>query len=316
MNNWTNLRIKTINFWKRNRKKILIVAIIWLIVIIINYVIKNMPEKLPEPSTTYTPHVSVMDSKEVPQKYQEPIQNLVETYFNYCNNKEYEKAYNLITKDCRDKMYPTLEQFKGYIDEVFEGKKKIYNIQSYSIVGNKYIYEIRILDDILANGTTDGYYYYQEKIILTEENGEMKLSIGQYINDENPEIIVEDEYMEIKISNKSIEYDTETYTIQFRNKTDKCIVILDNKQNNEVVLNLGSKTRQPINYTSSKIVLYPNTTTTRDVVFSKYYDDGTTAQKITFGAIRVFNSYNEQVGTTQEDLDNAVKLYGLEVNFK
>lgn len=313
MGYWTNLRIRAMNFWKRNRKKILIAIIIWLVIIIINYIIKNMPEKISAPSTTYTPHVTVLNSEEVPEKYQEPIQNLVDTYFNYCNNKEYEKAYNLITEDCRKKMYPTLEQFTGYVNEVFEGKQKIYNIQSYSIVDNKYIYNIRILDDILANGTTDGYYYYEEKLILIEENGEMKLSIGEYIGEENPEVSIEDDYMEIKIVNKTVEYDTETYTIQFRNKTDKCIVILDNKQNNEVVLDLGGKSRQPINFAGSRIVLYPNTTTTKEIVFSKYYDDGSTAQKIKFGAIRVLTNYNDQVGTTQEDLDNAVKLYGLEV---
>lgn len=313
MGYWTNLRIRAMDFWKRNRKKILIAIIIWLVIIIINYIIKNMPEKISAPSTTYTPHVTVLNSEEVPEKYQEPIQNLVDTYFNYCNNKEYEKAYNLITEDCRKKMYPTLEQFTGYVNEVFEGKQKIYNIQSYSIVDNKYIYNIRILDDILANGTTDGYYYYEEKLILIEENGEMKLSIGEYIGEENPEVSIEDDYMEIKIVNKTVEYDTETYTIQFRNKTDKCIVILDNKQNNEVVLDLGGKSRQPINFAGSRIVLYPNTMTTKEIVFSKYYDDGSTAQKIKFGAIRVLTNYNDQVGTTQEDLDNAVKLYGLEV---
>ncbi len=314
MNTRTNLRLKLIDFWKRNRKRILIIIIIWLVIIIINYILQNLPKPIEVPSTTYTPHVSVLQEKEVPEKYREPITNLIDTYFNYCNNKEYEKAYNLITEDCRKKLYPTLDQFTAYIDHIFEGKKKIYNIQSYSIVDNKYVYTMRILDDILANGTTDGYYYYEEKYILTEENGEMKLAIGNYIGDEQIDISVEDDNLEIKVLEKNIEYDKETYTVRFRNKTDKTIVILDNHQNNEVVLDLGNQTRKLANHANSKIVLQPNTTSTETFVFNKYYDNGLTSQKLIFGAIRILESYDAKVGTTQEVLDNAIKLYALEVD--
>lgn len=120
MDYFTDFRIKVMNFCKRNKKKIFIIIIIWLIIFIINQILKNRPKQLPAPSTTYTPHVSVLDDeKEVPEKYQKPIENTIDTYFNYCNNGEYEKAYNMITKECREKNYPTLEQFTGYINEVF-----------------------------------------------------------------------------------------------------------------------------------------------------------------------------------------------------
>jgi len=317
MRYWTSLRLKIIDFCKRNKKKIFVVLIIWLIIFIINYILKNMPEKLPEPSTTYTPHVSVMDDeKEVPEEYQEPIENLIDTYFNYCNNQEYEKAYNLITSQCKEKYYPTLEQFKGYIDEVFEGKKKIYNIQSYSIVDNKYFYNIRILDDILANGTTDGYYYYEEKFVLIEENGEMKLSIAEYVGDEKTNIFVEDDNMIIEITNKSMDYETETYTIKVTNKTDNYIVISDNKQENEIILDLGDRTRNPINMPVAFFFIEPNSSKTQEVQFTKFYDDGLEAEKIILGAIRILKDYNWKEGTTQENLDNAIKLYGLQITLK
>ena len=315
MEYWTDFRVRTIQFCKRNRKKIFIILIIWLIIIIINYILKNQPQKLPEPSITYTPHVSVMDkNKEVPEKYQEPIENLIDTYFNYCNNKEYEKAYNLITQECKNKNYPTLEQFKGYVDEVFEGKEKIYNIQSYSIVDNKYIYNVRILDNILKNGTTDGYYYYEEKFILIEENGTMKLSIAEYIGDENPNIKVEDNNMIVEILNKSVDYETETYKIKVTNKTDKYIVISDNKQNNEIRLDLGQSLRTPTNMALAFFYVAPNGSTTQEITFNKYYDDNLVAKKIIFGAIRIFNNYDWKVGTTQENIDNAVSLYGIEID--
>ena len=313
-----DFRLKINKLAKKRKKEIIIVfLIIWLIIFIWNMIEKSKLNQLPAPSTTYTPHVSVLDSEqEVPEKYQKPIEDLVEKYFNYCNNGEYEKAYNLITEDCRKSVYPTLDQFKAYIDFVFEGKKKIYNIQSYSIVDNKYIYNLRILDDILANGTTDGYYYYEEKIILTEENGEMKLAIAEYISNKKTNIKAEDDNMIVEITNIKIDYETETYTVKITNKTDKYIVISDNTIDNEIVLDLGEQTRKPSNMQTASFYVMPNGTTTETLVFNKFYDNGLTSQKLVLGSIRVLNEYNRQEKTTQSDLDSAVQLYGLEVNLK
>ena len=317
MGYWADFRVRISNFCKRNKRKIFVFLIIWFIVIIINYILKNQPEKLPEPSTTYTPHISVVDNeKEVPEKYQGPIENIIDTYFNYCNNKEYDKAYNLITYECKEKYYPTLEQFTGYINEIFQGKKKIYNIQNYSIVDNKYIYNIRILDDILANGTTDGYYYYEEKFVLTQENGKMKLSIAEYVGDEKTNITIEDDNMIVEILNKSIDYETETYTIKITNKTDKYIVISDNKQNNEILLDLGNQTRVPINMQLAYFYVNPNSTKTQDVQFTKFYDESAKDVKLILGSIRIFKDYDWKQGTTQENLNNAIKLYGLEIGLE
>lgn len=319
MNNYlSRLLTKYIKFWRENKHKIMVVVIIVLIIFIINKILKNYNENvIPEPSTTYTPHVSVLDEEEiVPEQYREQIVNLVDEYFNYCNNGEYENAYNLITQECRNAYYPTLDEFKGYVDEVFEGKKKIYNIQSYSIVDNTYVYSIRILDDILATGTTDGYYYYEEKLILKEENGEMRLSIGEFISQEQPNIIIEDDYMKVKIVRKTIDYETETYNIEIENKTDKYIVICDNSQGNEIILSLEDRDKKPANLEYSEIIVKPNSGIKKDLIFNKFYDDGLTSQKLVFGAVRVLNEYDASLKTTEQNLNDAVKLYSLEIPLK
>lgn len=313
MKNSSRFQIKVINFWKKNKNKIIVGIIIWLIIILINTIIKNKQQQLPAPSTTYTPHISVMNENEqVPEKYQEKIVNLVDTYFNYCNNGEYEKAYNLITEDCKKNNYPTLEDFKGYLNIVFQGKKKIYNIQSYSIVDNIYIYSIRILDDILATGTTDGYYYYEEKIVLIEENGEMKLSIAEFIKEEEPNIIVEDDNMIIKVLKKVVDYETEEYTVQITNKTDNYIVISDSKANNEVKLGVGGEERNTQDELN-KFIIEPNSSKIQSFKFTKFFDDGYVSNKLVLGAIRILKEYDENVGTTEEVLNSAVKLYSLEI---
>ncbi len=315
MNYWTSLRLKARDFFKRNKRKILIFLIIWLIVIIIEYYLRNHQVKvLDTPSTTYYPFVSTMDEeKKVPEQYQEPIQNLIDQYFNYCNNGEYENAYNLITEDCRKKNYPTIDDFTNYVNTVFEGKKKIYNIQSYSIVDNKYIFNVRILDDILANGTTDGYYYYEEKFVLIEENGEIKLSIAEYIEDEKQEISVEDDNLKVEVLNKSMDYETETYTLEITNKTDKYIVISDNTQTKEISLYVNGYERYPTNMQVAFFMLPPNSKRTQELKFTKYYDENANDEKIVFNNVRILKEYDWAVGTTQENLDNAVDIYSVEI---
>lgn len=313
MNHFTNMQLKIIDFWKRNKTKILIGLIILIIIIVINTILKNMPKKIPEPSYTYKPHVTVLDDKEVPKKVQQPIESLVDKYFNYCNNGQYEEAYNLISDECKNALYPNLDSFKAYIDYVFNGKKKLYSLQSYSVVDNTYIYQMRIYDDFMANGTSDGYYYYEEKIILKEINGEMKLSIGEFISKDNPNISVEDEYMRIEIVDRQVDYETETYRVKVTNKTDdKYIILADGTQNNEVKLSFGTRKDSPEQAVTSLIV-NPGGFRFEDIVFPKFYDNGNTSQGLYFGAVRILKEYDYQVGTTQENLDNAVKLYALEV---
>ena len=194
-------------------------------------------------------------------------------------------------------------------------KKKIYNIQSYSIVDNKYIYQIRILDDILANGTNNGYYYYEEKFVITEDNGELKLSIAEYVEDEQPNILAEDNNMKVEITNVSKDYSTETYTIKVTNKTDKYIVISDNTYANEILLDLGEDTRRPNNTNIVYFYVLPNSITTQEFTFSKYYDSSLKAKKILFTNVRILKDYNWQTRTTQENIDNAVELYAFQINF-
>ena len=315
----TNIRVKAIRYFKGNKKRVIFVAIIvWLIVIIINQILKHQPEKIDDPFTTYYSHVTVMNNDvEVPKKYQQPIENKIQTYLDYCNDKKYEEAYNMITSECKRVNYPTLDEFKGYVNAIFGDEKKIANIQSYSVVGNNYIYNVRILDDILATGTTGGYSYYEEKFTLMPDGNDMKLSIANFIGEESLNIGIEDEYMNIKITSKSIDYDQEIYTVEVTNKTNHYLVLSDNYQVDEILMDYGANTRRPTNMALPMFFVNPNSSTKKEIAFSKYYDDSSIeALKLIFNNIRVFRDYDWETGTTQDNINNAVKIYSLEMGIK
>ena len=163
---WTDFRIKFRNFFKKHKNKIYIALIIFVVVNIVNQYLGRI-EEVHERITTYEPHISVMnDSSSVPKKLQTPIEKTIDDFVTYCNNKDYESAYNLLSSGCKSDGYPTIDDFKTYVNLKFPNKK-LYAIQDYSNLNGKYIYQVKIFDDILASGLTGTQYsYYDERIAI------------------------------------------------------------------------------------------------------------------------------------------------------
>lgn len=163
--NFIDTRLKIRRFIKKNRKKVIFVIITVAIIIAINYILKNMPEE-EIPKTTYEPNVAVMDESEVPKKWHSEIENRIKTFVDYCNNKEYQKAYDMISDDCKDAIYPVIGDFKEYVDKRFQ-VKRIYSIQNFSNISKQYIYDVNFMSDFMATGSTGtNYGYVQEKFVF------------------------------------------------------------------------------------------------------------------------------------------------------
>lgn len=315
MNYWLNIRLKIRDFFRKHKKKIIIGLIIWGIIIAINYFLKNQ-EEIEIPISTYEPHNPVIDTKDdVPETYKQPINNLIDNYINYCNNKEYESAYDLLSEEYKNIYCKSIETFKNYVDKKFD-VKKIYNIQNYSNVNNTYVYRIRIMENILATGTTDKYEYVEEKIAIKEENGVLKLSLGGYCGSKELNIETENEYVKTKIVKKDMTYDEETYTIEFTNKSSYYIVISDNTETDEIMLQLTGEKRKAKNLLGGNIVVLPGGTETIQITFDKYFDDEDEPSSMIFNAIRVLPKFSGLISKAETEKKDAIKLYSLTINLK
>ena len=122
---------------------------------------------------------------EVPEKLQDPFEEILNKYMEYCNQKNYEEAYKLIDETCKEEFFPDIETFKQYVDTKFD-TKKAYSIQNYSNVGNIYVYRIRRFDDILATGMTgqEDFTYQEELVSVYNDDGNLSLGIGSFIGKE------------------------------------------------------------------------------------------------------------------------------------
>lgn len=300
------------NLWKKYWKYIIIVAIIWIGVIIINNYLKNKPEEI-NLTNTYSPDTPVIDNGgNVPKKDREEVNSIIDTFFNYCNNKEYKNAFDMLTTNCQDYMYNgSLQDFIEYVDSIYTNKK-IYNVQNYSNVGNVYIYDINILDDILSTGTTGGYQTYSEKLALIEENGEFKISNQGYIGKTAfNNVYGEDNNIKISIIDKNMSYQREEYAVQITNKTDGYIVLANGSVANEITINLGDQSRSALDMINNPIILEPGQTTNVFLLFDKYYDDGKNPTEMNFNLIRVYG--NDEKLANEGLSSNANTAYSMNI---
>lgn len=301
------------NFWKKHWKAIIIVIVVWITLIILNAYLRNRPEETTT-TNTYFPDLPVIDyGGTVPKSKQDEVNNTIDSFFNYCNKKEYQNAYNLLTEDCKQYIYRnSIEEFMQYVDSIYTSTK-IYNLQNYSNVDDVYIYDINILDDIMSTGTTGGYQEYKEKIALIEINGEMKISNQGYIGKVTfNNITGEDGNIKIRVLNKNMSYAREEYEVEITNKTDGYVLIGNGNIANEVTLNLGDQSRPALGIINNNMLLAPGETTTYYLLFDKYYDDGKTPTEINFNLIRLYGNNQE---TAIEGLStNANTTYSMNIH--
>lgn len=313
--NFVDLRLKIKHFFRKNKKIIFVIVIVWLFIFFINQVLKlYTPE--PEIEDTYEPHVSVIDSSQkVPEKYQTNIEGLIEEYVSYCNNNDFDKAYNMLSKDCKEYAYPTYEDFIDHLKIVMYTPKK-YSIQNYSNLDDMYIYSISYTDDFLATGLTNTEYSYTEEKMAFKENeeGQLEMSIGNFIKHENINLSTENEYLKIDVKDRIVNYATEEYTVRFTNRTNYDIVISDYVEENEITLSLSNEVRGAEQH--EDIVLGSNETKDVKIIFSKYVDDNDSSNFINFNNIRVLEDYYGEFSenTVIEDkIINAIAKFSMNV---
>ena len=125
--------------------------------------------------------------------------------------------------------------------------------------------------------------------------------------------LVYDDYVKVEVINKSVDYETVTYKLRITNKTKNYVVISDNTAAKEIQLDVNGVARLPINTQLSLFYLPPEAAITQEVQFNKFYDENAKDDAIVLNNVRVLKEYNWSVGTTQENLDEAIKVYSIRI---
>lgn len=315
---YTELRLKFRRFFRANKRLFLIIFIIWAIIFFINMILSNMPQEY-EAETTYEAHSSVITGSSTPSSMQDPIEKMINNYVSYCNEGNYQRAYDMLSEDCKD--YEFNNDITKFMEHVLTkmSTPKIHAIQSYSKTKyddkTMYIYEVKYIDDILASGlTNEEYGYTQENMTFFKTDEGIEMHVGNYMYHTDIKSISENDYLKIDVIDKVVHYSMETYEVKFTNRSNYTVVIADGEVADEVLLILPNESRQSGEL--DNIVLRENESCTIKFEFPKFVDDGELSQKLAFPAIRVMEKYsgtNVEDEIIQSEIDNAIAKFSMEV---
>lgn len=222
----------------------------------------------------------------VPKVEQEDITSVIEQFITYCNRKEIDKAYNLLSEDCKQEVFASdIENFKkNYTDKIFTSQK-IYNIQPW-VNTYAHTYKVRILDDVLSTGNaTSKDNVIEDYFTIIKLNKQPKLSINGYIGKEQMDTIVQENGVQISVISKNTFIEYEEYTIKVENMTENTI-LLDSKEKVNSIYLIGSNERNYSAYTyeidDADITIPAGKSKNVEIRFNKRYSNETVMRVMVF----------------------------------
>ena len=231
-----------IRFFNQNRRKIIIIILLIVfflgIIQILNYLSKEQNKtSYSTPSTTQNISIknevvsekSAINGNNVPSKKLKSETDVIGEFLEYCNMKKIDQAYNILTDECKEEMFPTLEDFNRiYYMNIFKNEYKSYTIENWS----DETYQVKFSGDILATGRIDDDNQFMDYITVFQDNGEYKLNINNYLGRE--EIKKTTEFNDISITINSVDkyMDYEVYKL-----------LVENKSNNTILLDTSDSTK-------------------------------------------------------------------------
>ena len=285
---------KLIRYWNQNRLKIIITVIIIVFIIIliqvINSILKNVNvvENINNGQIKYTSKQTetVITGEKLPEEKVNTNVELIKQFVDYGNKKQYENAYNLLTEDCKNQFYGTLDLFiSKYCNNVF-ATEKTYDLELWYNTSNTYTYRITYIENnILATGNVSSNNNIEDYITIVEEANGNKLSINGFLGKSNINKKKEQEGIELTINERFVYRDFEEYSISIKNNTDKTILLSEGIDSNDICL-LDSNN---VEYASMlneipliNLELSPGMQKTFNISFYKMYNPYRTIEKICF----------------------------------
>lgn len=290
---------KLIRFYNQNRKKILkiILIIVFIIGIIqlLNYFAKNNKGNDINKNNTINENTNirqeVISNKSAVSG--DTVSNIklnndtevINQFVKYCNEQNINAAYELLSSDCKQEMFPALIDFNNiYYSKLFNGDKKTYTVENWS--GS--IYQVRFTGDILSTGDLTNNETKQDYITIVRENGENKLNINNYIGKQTSSRATE--YKDIKISVTSIDtyMDYEIYNLSIQNNSENDI-LLDTSDDTKSVYLLDSKNMKYYFYSNeiiqNKLLIESKFTRSIQIKFTNSYSSSRNIKKLVFSKL-------------------------------
>ncbi len=229
-------------------------------------------DKTANPSPTNT---SVLTGEKIPDSQDSINKNLISQFVEYCNTGRTQKAYDMLSDECKELIYPTVELFRQiYINNIFY-INRMYSLQNWYIDTNSYTYYIKYTEDVLATGNVNSDENKGDYITIVNEGGEYYLNINNYVGRQEKNKTVSNGNVTISVNWIDMYIDYTILNITVKNNTGKTICI-DAKEDVSSTYIYDSNN---VEYTSfinenpmTELIMRDQETKTINIKFNKIYN--------------------------------------------
>ena len=221
---------RLVRFYNQNRKDIWkVIGFVILIIFVLqtlNYVEKkkdsndkennienNSTQSIEQPynNIKIKSDESVLTGEKMSQEEIDSIK-IINDFFEYCNEQKIQEAYDLLSDECKEEMYSSVQIFKEmYYNKVLDGQAKNISIENW----NNNTYKVDIGDDYLSSGKYTKENNIQDYITIQDD----KLNINKYIGRSKIEKNKSEENMDVLVLNK------DEYTFEIKNNSNETIIL-------------------------------------------------------------------------------------------
>lgn len=310
---------RLIRYINQNRRKIILVVVIILSLIIVIQLLNSFAKKQLDNAAKeekvnvstqnlYQLNKTILTNTTIGETQAKENTEIIEEFVQDCNNNEIQKAYDLLTDECKEVLYPTVDKFNNYYCKKIFAEKKTYNIQSWMNDENRYTYKVRFLENILATGKSNTDII-EDYITVIQKNKQIKININSYILRENINKEETSQGITINIISKDIYKEYEEYKIKVTNNRKEDI-LLDSLETVDSIKLIGDsnnvKYQALINELSNYDVKIPSENTKMiRIKFSKEYNSKRGVSKIYFSNV-ILNE--KQYKENREDKNNKTMI--------
>lgn len=307
------------NFLNRNQAKVkdvgiklIIVAIVVFIATIILSFSNNSKKENTTAEEVYKPTETIIKGSNISEEQYQTDKTTVDTFLEYCNDGKIEEAYVLLSDECKEYKYSSLEIFKeSYYNDIFKTKKQ-FNLQSWISTSKYTIYKIRYTNDILATGNYDESEIYQDYITLTKNNENKKISIGSFITSEEMNKTTKISEIEVKVTKKNVYIEDEEYEIYITNNSNNTVLLdtLENSNNIKLVTDVGNTHKTNVSkLLKSELTIKAGQTKKITIKFKKSVSNSNESKYIEFyKVIKNYENYSENKQNYTDTLDLKINL--------
>ena len=244
-----------IRLYNQNRKKfwtiVIVIILVYTLIRLLNYWVKNSNNEVESTNNIayYEEGESIISDDDVPEYNREMFGTLISSFLDYCISGNTNDAYNLLSDDCKEELFPHVEDFENLYRSKNFSTSKTYTFQSWTSQTTN-IYQVKIFDNSLYTGNASFDDYIEDYFNIVYENGQAKLNISGFVKveDINKSTTVNNVLIQVNKIHYFMDYCTADIVIQ--NSSDKTILIDTMEKTNTVFMQSSNNNTKLIGFLS------------------------------------------------------------------